>query len=79
MTLYITISHTSKSQAKAVDGLLELQIPYYLKVLSYGFGDGLPSSSVDKSEFSKIKFKVKQMRCYIVVLYKISPQHVQLM
>ncbi len=74
MTLQFTVTHTSQSQAKAVDALLQLQIPYHLKVLNYHYGLGVPWSSVDKSETSKIKFKVKQMRRYTrkVVMYTLE-------
>ena len=58
MTFHLVISHTSKSQVKAVDVLLQLQIPLYIKVLSHKAGDGVPWTSVDKSEPSMIKFKV---------------------
>lgn len=59
MTFNVHIKHTSISKAKAVDVLLQLEIPFYLKVLNYGHGTGVKWTSVDKSEPSILKFKVK--------------------
>ena len=59
MTFNVHITHTSTSQTHAVDVLLQLEIPFYLKLLNYGHGTGLEWTSVDKSEPSILKFKVK--------------------
>lgn len=61
VTFRIALTHTTTSQAKAVDALLQLQIPLYLKVVTYNKGNGIGWNSVDTSEKWTMKFKV--LRC----------------
>lgn len=66
VTFKVQVKHTSASQVKAVDVLLQLEIPFYLKVLDYNYGTGIKWTSVDESESSFIKFKVKFTHVFLV-------------
>ena len=66
VTFDIQVTHTSASQTKAVDVLLQLEIPIYLKVSDYKYGDGVQWTSVDTPESSIIKFKVKFIHVLLV-------------
>ncbi|XP_028398838.1 uncharacterized protein LOC114522366, partial [Dendronephthya gigantea] len=61
VTFRIALTHTSTSQAKAVDALLQLEIPLYLKVVSYSKGNGIQWSSVDTAEKWTMKFKFDEI------------------